>query len=135
MAEKVKRRKTQAKTAIVDILKQSTQAMTHQDIELALDGLCNRVTIYRVLDRLVREDLAHKLVDVDGVTKYLACRDCGENHLHHHVHFSCEQCGELTCLYHVVPKFTLPEGYHLSEVNFTVRGDCPKCSATSSAAE
>lgn len=54
-------RNTTAKTEILDLISQSEVALSHSEIQSALDGLCDRVTIYRVLDRLVEEDLVHKL--------------------------------------------------------------------------
>lgn len=123
-------RSTQAKKAVIDLFAQSKIALAHGDIESQLNGLCNRVTIYRILDRLVEEGVVHKLIDMDGVTKYMACSTCQEEHEHHHVHFSCTSCGEVTCLHHVVPTFRLPKGYSQEEVNFTVSGSCPKCSVT-----
>lgn len=58
-------RNTTAKTEILDLISQSEVALSHSEIQ-SLDGLCDRVTIYRVLDRLVEEDLVHKVVNTDG---------------------------------------------------------------------
>ncbi|MFT4969498.1 MAG: Fur family ferric uptake transcriptional regulator [Chitinophagales bacterium] len=125
-------RSTQAKKSILDLIEQSSIALTHADIQEQLDGLCNRVTIYRVLDRLLEEEMIHKLIDMDGITKYMACIECEDEHehAHHHVHFSCQQCGQLSCLHHVVPTFKLPKGYQIEEVNFTISGCCPNCKVT-----
>lgn len=123
-------RRTQSKKAISDLFEQSSVALSHADIESELDGLCNRVTIYRVLDRLVDEGVIHKLMDVDGVAKYMACIDCLDDHSHHHLHFSCQSCGQVSCLHHVVPSFKLPSGYVAVEANFTVSGTCANCTTS-----
>lgn len=47
------KRNTIAKTKILDLINTAEVALSHAEIETLLDGLCNRVTIYRVLDRLV----------------------------------------------------------------------------------
>lgn len=124
------KRSTQAKVAILDLFKQSDVALAHGDIQEQLDGLCNRVTIYRVLDRLIEEGKIHKVIDIDGVSKFMACVECKDEHHHdhHHLHFSCKNCGEVSCLHHVVPRFTLPVGYEADDVNFMVSGTCPNCS-------
>lgn len=120
-------RTTTAKTAITDLIGKSKVALSHADIQNELGDLCNRVTIYRVLDRLLEEEIIHKVVDSDGVAKFLGCHQCDDNHDHHHIHFSCTKCGNITCLHHVIPKFQLPKNYTLEELNCTVQGVCPNC--------
>lgn len=121
-------RKTVAKTAIFDLLNHSDVALSHAEIQTALDGLCDRVTIYRVLDRLIEEDSVHKVVNVDGGVKYASCHACEIIHNHNHIHFSCENCKSVTCIEDVQPLFKLPKQYKVSDVNFTVSGLCPQCS-------
>jgi Fur family ferric uptake transcriptional regulator len=123
-------RNTIAKTEIQRLVEDSTVALSHAEIQTALNGLCDRVTIYRVLDRLVEDGNIHKIVNVDGVVRYAGCQTCDEGHGHHHnhVHFSCIQCKSVTCLDDVIPEFKLPRKYKVKEVNFTVSGLCPACS-------
>jgi Fur family ferric uptake transcriptional regulator len=123
-------RNTIAKTKILDLISQSDVALSHAEIQSSLDGLCDRVTIYRVLDRLVEEGLAHKVVNIEGGVKYAFCAECTEtshHHAHNHIHFSCQKCKSVTCVDDVEPLFKLPENYIVNEVNFTVSGVCPEC--------
>lgn len=122
-------RKTTAKLTIQKLLKDSDTALSHRDIQEKIGNLCNRVTIYRILDRLVEEGEIHKIVNTDGVTKYAPCHHCSshEPHSHNHVHFSCTKCQSVTCLEDVRPIYTLPSDYLVKEVNFTLSGICPKC--------
>lgn len=125
------RRNTVAKTEIQNLLSNSENALSHLEIQKMLNGLCDRVTIYRVLDRLVVDGVAHKIVDFDGVVKYAYCHTCSSEkhyHQHNHIHFSCEKCKSVTCLEHIEPAFNLPENYIVKETNFTVSGVCPDCS-------
>src|SRR5690606_22695589 len=94
-------RNTTAKTKILDLISQSEVALSHSEIQSALDGLCDRVTIYRVLNRLVEEDLVHKVVNTDGGVKYASCHSCETKHNHNHIHFSCQKCKSVTCLENV----------------------------------
>ncbi len=122
-------RNTASKTAILETLQNSEGALSQKEILAKLDGLCDRVTVYRVLDRLLDEGHVHKVVDVDGVMRFAACHQCEEEHHHHnHVHFSCSECGSVTCLEEVEPRLNLPHGYQVEEANFTLSGLCPKCS-------
>lgn len=123
-------RNTVAKTEILNLISQSEMALSHAEIQSSLDRLCDRVTIYRVLDRLMEEGLIHKVVNIDGGVKYAGCHNCvaTHHHNHNHVHFSCQQCKAVTCIEDVEPSFKLPGKYIVSEVNITVSGLCPQCS-------
>jgi Fur family transcriptional regulator, ferric uptake regulator len=124
-------RNTNSKFEIQNLITNSTVALSHTEIQTATKGLCDRVTIYRVLDRLVEEGQIHKIINVDGVVKYANCHSCTDHthtHAHAHVHFSCQKCKSVTCLTDVEPTFKLPKKYKISEMNFTLSGLCPQCS-------
>jgi Fur family ferric uptake transcriptional regulator len=121
-------RKTLAKTEIQKLISSSSFALSHSEIQSSLNGLCDRVTIYRVLDRLLAEGQIHKIVNVDGSVKYAACHSCSEKHNHDHLHFSCQKCNSVTCLENVEPSYQLPMNYKVSEMNFMLSGLCPQCS-------
>ena len=122
-------RNTASKTAILNLISDSKVALSQIEIQNTLNGLCDRVTIYRVLDRLVNEDLVHKIATPDGKVKFASCNHKHENHLHSHghIHFNCEKCLAVTCLENIIPVFKIPENYKVSEMNFTLTGLCPKC--------
>jgi len=122
-------RSTVAKSTILELIENSEIALSQPDIQAKIGDLCNRVTIYRVLDRLVDEGTIHKIIDIDGLTKYMSCNHCEsqEKHNHHHLHFHCSSCGEVTCLHQILPEFKLPKGYIVTEANFMVSGLCKKC--------
>ena len=121
-------RKTLAKTEIQKLISSSSFALSHSEIQSSFHGLCDRVTIYRVLDRLLAEGQIHKIVNVDGSVKYAACHSCSEKHNHDHLHFSCQKCNSVTCLESVEPSYQLPMNYKVSEMNFMLSGLCPQCS-------
>ena len=121
-------RNTAAKKQIQNLISHSEVALSHAEIQKALGGLCDRVTIYRVLERLILENLVHKIVNVDGVIKFASCHSCTSKHSHNHIHFSCEKCKTVTCLENIEPIFSLPIAYKVKEMNFTLLGLCPQCS-------
>ncbi|RXG13240.1 Fur family transcriptional regulator [Leeuwenhoekiella aestuarii] len=121
-------RNTVARDAILEIINTTDEALSQSDVQAKLpEGLCNRVTIYRVLDRLVDEHLAHKITNIDGVIKYANCQSCTTKHKHNHLHFNCERCNTVTCIEAVEPSFKLPANYEVKNVNFLVSGICPDC--------
>ena len=122
-------RNTTAKSAILEIIKNSEVALSHAEIQKLNQESCDRVTIYRILDRLVAEDVIHKIATPDGTIKYASCNHSHNRHehIHNHVHFNCEKCHSVTCLDSVEPTYKLPENYLVREVNFTLSGLCPDC--------
>ena len=122
-------RNTLAKTTILQLITHSNVALSQIEIQNSLSGICDRVTIYRVLARLVSEDLIHKIATQEGTIKYASCHHNHGNqqHSHNHVHFSCENCKSVTCLDAVVPTYKIPDNYLVKNVNFTLSGLCPDC--------
>lgn len=111
------------------MLQASEVALSHSEIEAAIDIEVNRVTIYRILERLVEEGSIHKVVNTDGAMKFALCHNCSVTHHHNHIHFSCIECKEVTCLEDVVPSFKLSKQYEVIDVNFMLSGRCPDCTA------
>lgn len=126
-----KRRNTPASSAVLNLIQNSAVALSHSEIQEKLEGLCDRVTIYRILDRLTEDGLIHKIANSDASLKYASCSKCHHSksteHTHNHVHFSCLKCKSVVCLENVQPEIKLPNSYKLVEVNFTVTGICPNC--------
>lgn len=121
-------RNTTAKSTILQLLQDASVALAHAEILPKLAGICDRVTAYRVLDRLVAEGLAHKIVPTDGIVRYAACANCSHTqHIHNHIHFNCTKCKSVTCLEGVRPSYNLPNGYSIQDANFMLTGLCPSC--------
>lgn len=122
-------RNTYAKTEILNLINVSDVALTHSDIQKKLGDLCNRVTIYRVLERLENEGAIHKIVNIDGVVNFAKCsgKCTHEQHFHNHVHFNCKECHSVTCIENAIPEISLPEHFIAQEYNFIISGICPKC--------
>ncbi len=125
-----KTRNTLAKTTILEYISNSAVALSHTEIHNANKELCDRVTIYRILDRLIAEDVIHKIATPDGTVKYAACNHHHheeEHTVHNHVHFSCEKCQSVVCLESVQPVYAVPQNYLVKNINFTLSGICPDC--------
>jgi len=123
-----KSRNTLAKTEVLKLISESETALSHTEIHEFLHDFCDRVTIYRVLERLNEEGLVHKVINRDGILKYAKCRDCSDIHNDEHLHFSCLKCDGVTCLNHKMPKYKLPDEYVVTETHFLLTGICPNCS-------
>lgn len=120
-------RNTQAKTDILALINTSEKALSHSDIQGKLNADYNRVTVYRVLERLEEEGKIHKFVNVDGIVNFAKCSHCDDIHHHNHLHFNCERCKSVTCIDNVMPGIKLPKDFKIHQYNLVVSGICPKC--------
>lgn len=87
--------------------------------------------IFRCLTLFREHHLVHLVEDGEGGMKY-ELRRSGDHDDDDdmHVHFFCEQCKRLTCLYDTpVPQTNAPAGSLLHSVNLTMRGICADCMA------
>lgn len=124
-------RRTQTRTDILHIFLEQGVALSEPELEKAMQGRCDRVTIYRTLSTFVEKGIVHKVLDDTGAMKYALCAPgCHEthDHRHDHVHFKCEECGKTSCVDEVpIPPVHLPQGYALKGVNMLLQGTCPDC--------
>ena len=126
----MKRRKTQSKTEILEVLKASGNALSHDMIQASIGSDIDRATIYRVLNRFCEDGKVHKIVGDDGKQYFAICSNCGDKkqlHSHNHIHFRCLQCGKVECLDRDL-SVPLPEGYVAKVHNLVTSGFCNECS-------
>lgn len=120
-------RATPARVRVLDILLAAPHALSHAEVEARLDApdSPDRVTLYRVLDWLVSQGLAHKIAGDDRAWRFNAV--ARENH--GHAHFHCNRCGQVFCLSELQPAFAfnLPPGYLYQKAELTIQGLCPRC--------
>ena len=130
-------RLTAPRQEVLSLLMNSARALSHGEIEAALAAHAkecaqapsvDRVTLYRVLDWLTAQHLAHKIADADRVTRFSVTTD---GHDEAHAHFKCTTCGNMLCFTDVPPlKIPVPAGFASNEIEVTVRGTCDACNQT-----
>ena len=117
---------TPARAAVFALLHESERALSHQEIESGL-GRANqldRVTVYRVLEWLVEQGLAHKVAGIDRVWRFSIAREAHDRH----AHFQCSGCGKVVCLAEIATRrVPLPRGFRSERVDVTVKGRCAEC--------
>ncbi|HTQ76834.1 MAG TPA: transcriptional repressor [Burkholderiales bacterium] len=116
-------RVTAARVRVLGRLLEAGRALSHHEIGAGLRDV-DRVTLYRILDWLVRNGLAHRIAGPDRAWRYsIALQGHDE-----HAHFHCGRCGRLLCLGDVsVGQPSLPRGYRSERVEVTVTGCCADC--------
>ncbi|HUC82725.1 MAG TPA: Fur family transcriptional regulator [Flavisolibacter sp.] len=122
---------TESRRKILTLFLNSSDALTHGDIEKEVGDKYDRVTIYRTLQTFEEKGIIHSIPTADNAIKYALCKECEEGHHHDdHVHFICTNCEKTICLDDVVsPKIDLPEGYVAETVQVVINGVCKDCSA------
>ncbi|MEP1095861.1 MAG: Fur family transcriptional regulator [Cyclobacteriaceae bacterium] len=105
------------------------KALSQSDLEHQFKKY-DRVTLYRTLNSFLDSGVIHKIPNATGVATYGLCHEtCSPNHHdHNHIHFKCNNCGQIECLDDkAVPKVAAPNGYRIESVNMIVDGVCAKC--------
>jgi Fur family ferric uptake transcriptional regulator len=121
-------RVTRPRIQVLAALLQAQRAITHHEIERRLRRTrgIDRVTIYRVLEWLTRQGLAHRVALGERSWRFDAVLP---QRAHRHAHFHCDHCGTVECLEGVKepPKVKLPQGYRGDDIELTVKGACARC--------
>jgi len=128
---------TQGRIAVLETFLAENKALSHTDLENILaETNIDRVTIYRILECFVVNDILHKVSSEHAIQLFALSQHQGssENHLsdHQHAHFICDNCEKIEC-------FDLPTnvteqqvytkiGYAISSIDITVHGFCKNCS-------
>ena len=87
-------------------------------------------SVFRTLTLLAEKRLLHTIDDGSGMQKYCLCTCPGHDHRHGHVHFTCTSCQKTICLMDMpIPHIALPEGFEARDMEFIVKGLCPKCAS------
>jgi Fur family ferric uptake transcriptional regulator len=128
-------RVTAPRVAVLTALLAARRPLTHQEVDQSVAQHVDRVTIYRVLDWLVAQGLAHRVAGEDRVFRYAAGNDAHTAH----GHFTCSVCGTVQCLSDT-PQLAqlaarlLPAGARGDRVELNVAGCCAVCVGTPASA-
>lgn len=123
-------RNTPVRLKVLAYMNQHEHAISHADLETAIKGFADRVTLYRVLNKLEESGLVHKVIDRLGIARFALCRDTCSVHQHvdEHLHFQCKVCGHVYCLpIESMPQITLPQGFVLNNLQVNAEGSCARC--------
>jgi len=123
----MKRRNTQTKEVVLEILKTAGKAMSQDEIQNMIIPEVNRTTVYRVLNQFYEDGIVHKVVADNGKQYFAVYLDCEGNAMKgHHFHFRCTKCDTIKCL-SIPVSFSIPKGYQIEDVNCVLTGVCKDC--------
>ncbi|RJQ47090.1 MAG: transcriptional repressor [Gammaproteobacteria bacterium] len=121
-------RVTTARVRVLASLLKAGRALSHHEIASLLNRgyVVDRVTVYRVLEWLIRQRLAHKIPGDDRVWRFNVA---DEKRAGQHAHFRCNCCCRVFCLKDTGKSCSirLPQGYRAQKLELTVKGLCAEC--------
>ena len=122
-------RATPVRISVLSLLLNAKTALSHQELEQSAQeqGLSfDRVTLYRVLDWLVEQGMAHKILGIDRSWRYNALNEAS---VRQHAHFHCTHCNQVFCLEELQPTllYSVPTDYKVEVVDLNLLGSCPDC--------
>jgi len=125
-------RVTQPRLAVMHVLTKSSRPLSHADLIDALDGQgFDRVTLYRNLNDLADAGIVARTEVGDRVWRF-ELRSGDDTHTGTHPHFTCTDCGAVSCLPENVVRINksgrLPRSVREQSVEVSLRGVCDRCS-------
>lgn len=119
------------RTAVLGVMLDADDALSHAEVMEHLQpiGTFDRVTVYRVLDWLVAQGLAHKVAGAGRAWRFQVTRN---ETMHRHAHFQCNRCGKVFCLPDVQPALPkqIPATFCVESIELNIKGVCGDCNRT-----
>lgn len=118
---------TEQKELLLDIISKENGEFTVKNISNKTDvGL---TTIYRFIDKLVKEGKLTKEIGNDNTTYYQYLEDCDCDD---HFYLKCSNCGELThvdceCINDLSNHIKKHHNFKISKEHIIINGTCSKC--------
>ena len=121
-------RQTHPRLAILGILIEADVPITHHQIaENLSDSAPNKVTIYRVLECLMKKGIIHKAFMKDRTAFFELANNCSKTQCH--PHFTCTNCHKTVCIKNAkIPLAEINEqGFKITHQKVELEGLCPDC--------
>lgn len=120
-------RKTKSVEILLDVFKNTRNAVSVVDLINRYKTQMNKTTIYRILDKLEHDGVVHSFLGVDGLKWYAKCQSCSSHHhFDTHPHFQCQDCGNLDCLNVNITIPSIPNR-KIDFAQVLLVGRCDKC--------
>ncbi|MEM0939381.1 MAG: transcriptional repressor [Bacteroidota bacterium] len=119
---------TDCRLDVIQFFLKERNALSQGDLENKFKQY-DRVTLYRTLNSFLASGILHKIPNENGAATYGLCHHTctPQRHVHDHIHFKCNTCGQIECLDDTVPNVSVPSGYQIEGVNLIVDGICANC--------
>ena len=120
---------TKQKSQILDIIKCLNSEFTIKDIYNKLDKKVGLTTIYRLVDKLVEDNLLNKEIGNHNITYYQYLDECKEDN---HFYLKCNKCGNLVhvdcdCINDLSNHILKHHKFITNKEKIIINGICNKC--------
>ncbi len=124
-------RKTPLLKAVTTLLEKADKPLSVPEMQVLLvdqNLTPNKTTLYRMLDKLVTDEMVEALLLDPKVTYY-------EIKTHHHHHFRCQGCDTIKCVddpvletyIHALEEKLAAKGLKVEDHHFSLNGKCNQC--------
>ena len=120
---------TKQKDIILSIIKNCKHKFTVKNIYEELNGTVGLTTIYRLIDKLIKEGRITKNISKDNITYYQYLEKCNCNN---HFYLKCDNCGSMIhidcdCIDELSSHILKKHKFELSKENIIINGLCNDC--------
>lgn len=124
---------TKQKEIILDLIKNINKSFTIKDLYNELHGKVGLTTIYRLVDKLINEDLISKRIDNDNNTYYQYLGECNHDN---HFYLKCTKCNKLIhidcdCINDLTNHIFKEHKFKSNKDRIIIEGLCNKCNKES----
>lgn len=122
----MKRRNTPQKELIINLFRDRQAGICQDEVESMMEGMMNKVTIYRILNRFCEDGIMHKITDGCGKAFFVLQQNTTSCTKTSHHHFHCVRCNQMVCIANRI-ELDLEEDFTILQTNCLITGICPKC--------
>ncbi len=120
---------TKQKELILEIIKKQKKEFTVKDIYNEAKNKTGLTTVYRLIDKLVEENIITKTIEKDNKTKYQYLEKCSQNN---HFYLKCRNCKTLEhvdcdCIKELSNHILKNHSFTPDNENLIINGLCEKC--------
>lgn len=122
--------RTKQKEQIIDKIKSINHEFSTKELYELLDKEIGLTTIYRLIDKLVKEGRLTKSIGDDNTTYYHYLEECDH---HNHFYLKCEKCGNMIhvdcdCINDLKAHIVKHHNFKMSNEHTIINGICNECS-------
>ena len=120
---------TKQKDTILNVIKKQKQEFTIKNLYKDLNGNVGLTTIYRLVDKLVKEEKLSKYIGKDNITYYQYLKECDEEN---HFYLKCNKCGNMVhidcdCILDLSNHIIKKHHFNPDKKHIIINGLCEKC--------
>ena len=120
-------RKTKHLEQVLQVFRQSNEALSARMLLDILDNATNKSTVYRMLDKLEDDGVIHSFLTMDQIRFYALCKGCSSGrHVDSHAHFHCTSCKRVSCVSEEIVLPT-PGRARITSAQVLLTGQCESC--------